>query len=64
LACSLGLLSWPLELTLRHQYRGEKNVQGDKSWETVVLEDFTELRQAGLTHPLIDEIEIKFTARE
>jgi tetratricopeptide (TPR) repeat protein len=44
-------------------YRGAKKVQGEKSWETVVLEDFAELRKAGLTHPLMDEIEIKFTAR-
>ena len=34
-----------------------KNVQGGKSWETVILEDFAELRKAGLTHPLMDEIE-------
>jgi tetratricopeptide (TPR) repeat protein len=45
------------------QYRGEKNVQGDKSWEMVILEDFAELRKAGLTHPLMDEIEPKFAAR-
>ena len=45
------------------QYRGEKNVRNGKSWETVVLEDFNELRQIGLTHPLMDEIETKFTAR-
>jgi tetratricopeptide (TPR) repeat protein len=42
------------------RYRGEKNVfQGD-SWETIVLEDFAELRQAGLTHPLMQEIEKAF----
>jgi tetratricopeptide (TPR) repeat protein len=45
------------------QYRGEKKMQGEKSWEAVVLEDFAELRKAGLTHPLMDEIEAKFTAR-
>jgi tetratricopeptide (TPR) repeat protein len=44
------------------QYRGEKNVDSDKSWETVVLEDFAELRKAGLTHPLMDEIEKRFAA--
>jgi len=44
-------------------YRGAKKVKGEKSWETVVLEDFAELRQTGLTHPLMDEIETKFTAR-
>ena len=45
------------------QYRGTKKVQDEKSWETVILEDFAELRKAGLTHPLMDEIEITFTAR-
>jgi tetratricopeptide (TPR) repeat protein len=44
------------------QYRGKKNVANDKSWETVVLEDFAELRRAGLTHPLMDEIEKRFAA--
>ena len=44
------------------RYRGEKNVQNGKPWETVVLEDFAELRKAGLTHPLMDEIEKKFAA--
>jgi hypothetical protein len=37
-------------------------VKEDKSWDTVVLEDFAELRKAGLTHPLMDEIEKRFTA--
>jgi hypothetical protein len=32
------------------KYRGEKNVQGGKPWETIILEDFAELRKAGLTH--------------
>jgi len=44
------------------QYRGAKNVQGGKSWETVILEDFAELRKAGLMHRLMDEIEKRFTA--
>jgi hypothetical protein len=39
------------------RYRGETNVQDDKTWETVVLEDFADLRKAGLTHPLMQEIE-------
>jgi hypothetical protein len=42
------------------QYRGEANVQGEKSWDVVVLEDFSELRKSGLTHPLMDEIEKEF----
>jgi hypothetical protein len=35
-------------------------VVGDKPWEATVLEDFAELRKAGLTDPLMDEIESKF----
>jgi tetratricopeptide (TPR) repeat protein len=45
------------------QYRGEKGVSEGKSWETIVLEDFADLRKAGLAHPLMDEIEAKFSAR-
>jgi hypothetical protein len=33
-------------------YRGQKNVLNGKPWETVVLEDFAEMRKAGFTHPL------------
>ena len=40
------------------QYRGKTNVVGQKSWETLVLDDFAELRKTGLTHPLMDEIEM------
>jgi tetratricopeptide (TPR) repeat protein len=43
-------------------HRGARNVVGEKSWETAVLEDFAELRAAKLTHPLMDEIEQLFTA--
>jgi tetratricopeptide (TPR) repeat protein len=43
-------------------HRGAKDVSGE-SWETVVLEDFAELRAAKLTHPLMDEIERLFAAR-
>jgi tetratricopeptide (TPR) repeat protein len=50
--------------TLYMKYRDEKNVQDGKSWPTVILEDFAELRQAGQKHPLMDEIETKFNARE
>jgi tetratricopeptide (TPR) repeat protein len=42
------------------KYRGQQNVQDDKSWETVILEDFAELQKAGLTHPLMQEIEKAF----
>jgi tetratricopeptide (TPR) repeat protein len=43
------------------KYRGAQKVTGDKSWEAVILEDFAELRKAGLSHPLMDEIESKFS---
>ena len=43
------------------QYRGKTNVVGEKSWETAVLDDFAELRKAGLNHPLMDEIEGLFS---
>jgi tetratricopeptide (TPR) repeat protein len=45
------------------KYRGRQKVQGVKSWEAVVLEDFAELRKAGLTHPLMDEIAQAFPAK-
>jgi tetratricopeptide (TPR) repeat protein len=51
----LGRVDEARALYLR--YRGEKNVQDDKPWETVILEDFAELRKAGLSHPLMEEIE-------
>jgi hypothetical protein len=57
----LGRLDAARRLYLK--YRGEKNVRGEKSRETTVLEDFAELRKARLTHPLMDEIEGKFSAR-
>ncbi|HLC08611.1 MAG TPA: tetratricopeptide repeat protein, partial [Methyloceanibacter sp.] len=43
------------------QYRRTKNVQDEKSWETAILEDFAELRKAGLINPLMDEIEKQFS---
>jgi tetratricopeptide (TPR) repeat protein len=39
------------------KYRGTKNVWAGKSWEAAILEDFVELRKAGLVHTLMDEIE-------
>jgi tetratricopeptide (TPR) repeat protein len=45
------------------KFRGEKRVSGDNSWEAVILEDFAELRKAGLAHPLMEEIERRFAAR-
>jgi len=43
------------------KYRDEKDLGDGKSWVTVILEDFAELRKAGLTDPLMDEIEKLFT---
>ncbi len=42
------------------KYRGVKDVQAGKSWETVILEEFADLRTRGLTNPLMDEIEKLF----
>jgi tetratricopeptide (TPR) repeat protein len=39
------------------QYRGRAGVEGDKSWADVIGVDFADLRKAGLTNPLMDEIE-------
>jgi hypothetical protein len=36
-------------------------VVGDKARETAILEDFADLRNAGLTHPLMDEIQQLFS---
>jgi hypothetical protein len=42
---------------LYNRYRGVQIARVDKSWEAVILEDFAELRNSGLTHPLMDEIQ-------
>jgi len=57
----LGRVDEARALYLR--YRGTKNVQGEQSWEASVLEDFAELHQTGLTHPLMAEIEASFADR-
>ena len=44
------------------KYRGTKNVSDGKTWEVVILEGFAELRKAGVTYPLMDEIEKAFSA--
>ena len=49
--------------TVYLKYRGEKDVLDGKSWETKVLEDFTELRNAGLAGPLMHEVEKEFAAK-
>jgi tetratricopeptide (TPR) repeat protein len=43
--------------TIYLRYRGRADVRGGKSWEAVLREDFADLRKAGLSHPLMDEIE-------
>jgi tetratricopeptide (TPR) repeat protein len=45
------------------QYSGEKKVLEAKSWESLIVEDFTELLKRGLAHPLMDEIEKRFAPR-
>ena len=57
----LGRVDGARVLYLR--YRGEQKVHGEKSWEAVTLEDFAEMRAAGLMHPLMGEIEKRFAAR-
>jgi hypothetical protein len=45
------------------KYRGQKIPEaGGKLWEAVVVGDFTTLRAANLTNPLMDEIEKEFTS--
>jgi len=43
-------------------YRGEKNVMAGKSWDAVILEGFAVFKKAGLTSPLMDEIERQFSS--
>jgi tetratricopeptide (TPR) repeat protein len=44
------------------KYRGQKVNQDGQAWEAAVLDDFSELRKAGLASPLMDEIEKLFTS--
>ena len=39
------------------RYRGAPNVQGEKAWETVILEDFADMHMRGLSHPVMNELE-------
>jgi tetratricopeptide (TPR) repeat protein len=57
----LGRVADARALYLR--FRGSPKIIDDKSWEICVLDDFTELRQAGLTNSLMDEIETLFASR-
>ena len=45
-------------------YRGREKVRGDQAWEEVILTDFAGLREKGLTHPMMGEIEQKFNSPE
>lgn len=44
------------------KYRDQKNVDDGKPWPAVILDDFAALRKAGLSNPLMDEIEKDFKA--
>ena len=44
------------------KYRSQKDVLDGKSWEALILADFADLRRAGLSNPLMDEIEKLFAA--
>jgi tetratricopeptide (TPR) repeat protein len=48
--------------TIYLQHRGEKI--GDKAWETAIHSDFTELRNDGHKHPLMDKIEKLFAKKK
>jgi tetratricopeptide (TPR) repeat protein len=49
--------------TLYLKYRGQTLAeQNGNSWEAAILEDFAQLRKAGLTNPLMDEIEKQFAS--
>jgi tetratricopeptide (TPR) repeat protein len=45
------------------QYRGQSNESGSERWETTVLGDFREMRKAGVSHSLMNEIEKRFGRR-
>jgi hypothetical protein len=44
---------------LYKQYRVGKAAR-ERTWQSVILEDFATMRDAGLSHPLMDEIEQEF----
>jgi tetratricopeptide (TPR) repeat protein len=57
----LGRADESRAIYLRH--RGENKMSGGRTWDAVVLKDFTEMRRTGLAHPLMDEVEALFTPR-
>ena len=44
------------------RFRGEANVADDRSWSATVRADFADLRQAGLSVPLMSEIDATFAS--
>jgi tetratricopeptide (TPR) repeat protein len=46
--------------TLYLQHRDAPKTEETPAWVDMVLFDFAEMRKAGLTHPLMDEIETQF----
>ena len=44
------------------KYRGQNIMQSRRTWETFVLADFAELKNAGLTNALMDEVEKLFAS--
>jgi len=38
-------------------HKGERFPEDNKPWEQVIAEDFDQFRKAGLTHPMMDDIE-------
>jgi tetratricopeptide (TPR) repeat protein len=54
----LGRIDEARKIYVRYDIKEE--IQGTKSWRDILLQDFGELRLAGLTRPLMDEIEKEF----
>jgi predicted Zn-dependent protease len=45
------------DLYLRYERYRDGKATPELTWKTVILEDFAKMRNAGLSHPLMDEIE-------
>lgn len=44
------------------RYQGVEKALGDRAWDDVILTDFAEIRETGIDHPLMGEIEAAFGA--
>ena len=44
-------------------HKGKPVSEADNLWEQVIAKDFAELRNAGLTHPMMADIEKQLTVR-